>query len=143
MHRLWFAFVLFPFALISGCSGNGPEIAPAGGRITYQGKPLVKAHVFFAPVSGERMATGYTDENGRFRLGTLDIADGAIVGKHRVSVQAHGPPKPLPPGQGSGLPGDMLPGDPIIPLKYFQHETSGLEREVQPGNNEFEIDLTD
>lgn len=89
------------------------------------------------------MATGYTNQEGRFRLGTFEVEDGAIVGKHRVSVQAHGPGKPVPPGQGSGLPGDMLPGDPIIPMKYFSPETSGLTRDVARGKNEFEIELAD
>jgi hypothetical protein len=131
-------------AVLSGCSGgSGPKIAPASGRVTYKGKPLPNADVAFAPVDGSRAAQGRTDANGRFTLGTLATNDGAIVGKHQASVMAYGPDRPPKPGEGTGMPGETVHGDPVIPQKYFAKESSGLEYEVKSGRNFFEIELKD
>lgn len=133
---------------LSGCGGakDAPELAPASGSITYQGKPLVKAQVVFASETGARVSHGITDENGRYQLGTFLPGDGAVVGKQRVTVVAQGPPRPPPPGTpGAGMPGGpSLPGLPLISEKYFQPQTSGLTAEVRPReDNVFDIELTE
>jgi hypothetical protein len=97
--------------------------------------------VTFAPETGERVASGRTDSDGRFTLGTFSASDGAIIGKHRVSIKAHGPARDPKPGEGSGMPGDKVPGDPIIPTKYFAPDTSGLTHEVKRGRNFVELEL--
>ena len=45
-----------------------PELAEASGTVTMDGKPLVGASVSFAPTSGNRGASGRTDEQGKFFL---------------------------------------------------------------------------
>jgi hypothetical protein len=48
----------------------------------------------------------------------------------------------LRPGEvGSGMPGDMAPGDPLIPERYFDPQTSKLEFEVVRGKNDFPIKI--
>jgi hypothetical protein len=138
----WPCVVLALPALL-GCADAARELAPVVGRVTYEGKPLANADVVFAPENGDRVASGRTDQEGHYRLGTLVAGDGAIVGSHRVTISARGPDKPGPPGfVGSGLPGgDKVPGEPLIPEKYFSPETSGISRDVQLGNNEFDFDL--
>ena len=118
-------------------------MATVTGRVTYQGAPLPKAQVIFAPEDGGRIASGWTNDAGEFELGTFEQSDGAIVGQHRVAIVARGPHKPLPKGEiGSGLPGgDVQPGDPLIPQKFLSTETSELSREVASGSNEFNFDL--
>jgi hypothetical protein len=118
-------------------------MATVTGRVTYQGKPLPNAQVIFAPDDGSRVATAWTDPEGKYELGTFDQADGAILGQHRIAIVARGPEKALPPGQiGSGLPGgNVQPGDPLIPQKYLATETSELTREVVAGSNHFDFDL--
>jgi hypothetical protein len=132
-------------AALSGCGQKGPETAEVSGRVTYRGNAVAEADVTFVPDDGQPSASGRTDQDGRYRLGTFELDDGAIVGKHRVMIMALGPPKPLPPGAvGSGLPGDMQPGDPRIPQKYFSPDSSGLAREVLAGeSNVFDFELTD
>ena len=134
-------FLLCLAVVVCGCGGNS-KMAPVTGSVTFQGKPLPNAQVNFAPVSGGPIASGQTDSSGRFRLGTMSIDDGALVGQHKISIIARGPPRPLRPGEiGSGMPGDTSPGDPLIPEKYFDAKTSGLEREVKRGSNDFAIEL--
>jgi hypothetical protein len=144
MSRQLTGFALMACCLFAAsCSRGGPALAPATGRVTYKSKPVANADVAFAPESGEgRIATGRTDSDGRFTLGTFAIGDGAMIGKHRVSVMARGPERPPRPGEvGSGMPGEMMPGDPVIPMKYFAPDSSGLTEEVKRGKNHFDLAL--
>jgi hypothetical protein len=131
-------------SLAVGCGGGGPATAPVSGTVTYNGKPVTNAHVSFVPSEGStRAAEGLTDGNGHFTLGTFAASDGAIIGKYKVGVIAHGPARPAKPGEGSGMPGETVPGPPTIPMKYFAPETSGLVQEVKPGRNIVELTLKD
>ena len=44
---------------------------------------------------------------------------------------------------GSGMPGEMMPGDPVIPTKYFAPDSSGLTYEVKRGVNRADFELKD
>src|SRR6478672_3109711 len=86
--------------LVASCSRGGPALAPVTGRVTYKGKPVANAAVSFTLESGgARIATGQTDNDGRFTLGTYAIGDGVTVGSHRVGVIARGPDRPARPGE--------------------------------------------
>ena len=128
----------------TGC-GGGAKTAAVSGKVTYKGQLVPKSNVSFTPAEGTgAAAAGFTDDGGHYTLGTLSTNDGAAPGKYRVSVIARGPDRPLKAGEtGSGMPGEMMPGDPVIPTKYFQAETSGLTFEVQRGSNRFDIELKD
>ena len=130
---------------ICGCTGSDtPSVAPVSGRVMYKDKPVVGAHVNFSPETGGRIASGVTDSSGRYSIGTYKTDDGAVLGKHKISVIAHGPNRPLRAGEvGSGMPGEKVPGDPIIPTQYFVPESSGLTHEVVRGGNDMPLNLTD
>lgn len=130
--------------LLAGC-GGGSKNAAVSGTVTYKGKPVAKANVSFTPVDSKGLAAGgLTDASGYFTLGSLGANDGAAPGQYRVSVIARGPDRPPKPGEtGSGMPGEMMPGDPVIPTKYFQPESSGLTFEVKRGSNRFDIEIKD
>lgn len=136
--------ILIVSAFAIGCGGSGPRTAPVSGTVAYKGKPVANANVSFAPddPSG-RVATGITDSSGRFTLGTMTADDGAIVGKYKVGVIARGPERPAKAGEGSGMPGETVPGEPTIPMKYFSPDTSGLVHEVKSGSNSVELALPD
>jgi hypothetical protein len=131
-------------AVVLGCGGSS-KTSSVTGRITYKGKPVPKANISFTPVEGAtRAATGLSDDNGYFKLGTLSTSDGALPGNYRVSIIARGPDRAPKPGEvGSGMPGEMMPGDPIIPQKYFAPDSSGLTYEVKKGSNSADFDLKD
>ena len=78
-----------------GCSNSTEyETTLVSGVVTCQGKPVPNATVNFTPVPDEnrsagqrgRVALGLTDKDGRFTLTTYQDGDGAIVGKHIVTV---------------------------------------------------------
>ncbi|MCC6511553.1 MAG: hypothetical protein IT423_20810 [Pirellulaceae bacterium] len=81
--------------VLSGCGGsNEYETTPVRGVVTCHGKPVANATVNFTPLPEEgrpkgqrgRVALGLTDNEGRFTLTTYQDGDGAIVGKHTVTV---------------------------------------------------------
>lgn len=129
--------------LWAGCTGTGP--APVTGTVTHKGKPIANANISFSPVEGTgRAATGITDNSGHFALGTFGTNDGALPGSYRVGIIARGPERAPRPGEvNSGMPGEMMPGDPIIPAKYFAPDTSGLTFEVKRGKNSADFDIKD
>jgi hypothetical protein len=83
---------LLGVVLAPGC--GGPTMAPVKGRVTCSGKPVAEAAVTFAPIGKSdkdkepgRAATGFTDAEGYYVLSTNKFHDGALIGKHRVTVQ--------------------------------------------------------
>ncbi len=137
---------LLPLCLCGCTARDGSQPVRAGGVVMYNGSPLPDAQVVFAPEERDRVASATTDESGRFRLTTFHPGDGALPGKHRVTVIARGPAKePLPGSPAALMPEDYaIPGDPLIPAKYFSSATSGLTAEVSPrGGNDFEFELHD
>src|SRR5437868_8923013 len=90
MHeRLLLGGVLFA---VLGC-GRG-NLAPVSGRVTLDDKPLARATVIFQPVSQERNpgpgSAGKTDDQGQFTLQMMTgTVQGAILGKHKVSITAY------------------------------------------------------
>ena len=130
----------------AGCGGSDrPRLVEATGLVTFEGQPLENATVVFAPVSGQRVATGKTNVDGEFILGTFGHEDGAILGEHQVTVVARDSVIRDESG-GSSMPGGPTApavAPPIIPERYFAAETSGLTATVtEDGDNYFEFPLT-
>lgn len=131
-----------------GCGGGDGKqrLAPLTGTVTYHGKPVVGAHMTFIPDDTTlRPAIATTDANGRYVMETYEPKDGAAVGKGKLGISLRGPAKKFPPGAGEAVL-EMLAdvGDPLIPIKYFNPDTSGLHFDVKPRtNNVYDIELTD
>ncbi len=137
--------LILPLGL-AGCGGE-PGVVKASGKVSYKGQPVPSGTVFFTPETpGKRGAQGTIDSSGNFTLGTYATNDGAYSGKHKVTVVAQGPDKPVPPKmKGKMMPEDMQgSGDPLVPKKYFSPGTSDLSAEVtEGGKNYFEFELKD
>lgn len=78
--------IVAPLMLLSlvGCGGGGsgddhPQTAPVSGTVTYQGKPLEGATVYF--VSEKFSGSGKTNAEGRYEL-----VQGAVPGKNKISI---------------------------------------------------------
>ena len=103
------------------------------------------AAVTFMPHAGGRPATGVTDAEGRYRLTTISSDDGALLGSYSVSIAKT--EMPAASADKFGLSGAAAPqsGKPhqLLPVRYARAEDSGLTREVKPGSNEFDFDLTE
>jgi len=132
-------FVLATLALTPlACGRSGPELARVTGKVTYQGKPVMKGTVtFVTAIPNGRNASGLLDPNGFYKLQTETAGDGAELGDYQVTIYAHDE-KIL----------DYKPKVPVkaerrTPMKYEDPKTSDLKRTVKSGSNEFNFELTD
>ena len=141
--------------LAAGCSGSDrPATVPVSGTVTLNGQPVADAQVSFMTDGAPRAAFGTTDAEGKFRLTTFEENDGAMVGKHTVTISnaAAVGGEGMSPEDPSAAYGEAMQaaasgtpasgGEGGIPVKYANPKTSGLEREVtQGGPNEFDFEL--
>jgi hypothetical protein len=104
--------------------------------VRLDGSPLTTGSVRFVPEAG-RAATGKIESDGTFVLGTFGQTDGAMIGTHKVAIIAYEASSDTRPAYEV-----RTPSKPLVPQRYMAPGTSGLTKEVKPGDNEFEFDLT-
>lgn len=150
-------------ALLVGCSKGParPKTYPVTGTVTLNGQPVEGATVVFVPKAatqsgqaagqqGPQVATGETDAQGHYQLGTFAKGDGAVPGEYLVKVFKY--PKPATPtGPGGGDENYQPPEENapppappknLLPDKYANEQTSGLSFTVEAKPNTFDIQLT-
>jgi hypothetical protein len=140
MFRL-VSFVILINLIISGCSSDDRDLAPVSGTVLFNGKPLPNAGIIFTPdEDNTRVGIGSTDKDGKYRLTSFQINDGAKIGKHSVTIRAYeipdGPPKAA--DDITNVRGKML-----TPFKYAKPETSGLTAEVARKNNVIDFQISE
>jgi hypothetical protein len=133
LPAIWGALSL---AALPGCS-SGPQLAAVSGQVTYGGKPVTEGAVLFQPVNGP-LAVGKLDATGHYRLITKAYGEGAIVGKGVFTIVAPTDIATIGEG-GPGIP--PLRVFPNIPEKFRRPESSGLNREIKAGGNQFDFEL--
>ncbi|MEO0530086.1 MAG: hypothetical protein AAF266_05840 [Planctomycetota bacterium] len=121
--------------LLSGCS-QSPFDADATGTITLDGNPVPPGVVIFAAEKPGAGASKGNIEDGRYVIITRHER-GLDPGKYRVAVRVFDKGTPPAPGERQ-----MAKLAPLVPEKYLDPKTSGLEYEVKPGSNEINIELT-
>ena len=91
---------MFGLVWCGGCGSNAYPLAQVTGKVTKSGKPISGASISFQPMASSGSANagpgsfGITDAEGRYELKTFrEKMTGAVIGRHRVTVQL-----PLPPG---------------------------------------------
>ncbi|TWT78391.1 hypothetical protein Pla123a_11820 [Posidoniimonas polymericola] len=129
-------------AALVGCGGAGgrPETVPVSGKVLLDGSPLAVGQIVFQPISGGQPAVGHLSGDGTFTLGTYSSDDGAAVGLHRVRVTSYSTQTGQPSSEAGG---DSL-GELLVPERYANFSTSGLEVSVlAAGNAPFIIQLID
>jgi len=130
--------------LACGCGDSGPQMAPVSGVVTVDGAPVANAAVMFVPEAGGRPATGLTDAEGKFSLETMEPGDGALVGKHKVTVT--GVKTTGIQATEDGLSGAVDPSqireEWFVPQKYSKPDTSGLTQDVTDDMPPVELKLS-
>jgi len=148
MKTRWFtASWLLTMLLLTGCGGT--DYGPTGkvkGRLTMEGKPLSPGTaVSFMQMEKGFLAFGLTDAEGRFEVKSWN--DGEMpVGVYKVMIA---PPASAPPPPQNYTAEELFENpdlaDPVVkaefPQKYRDTQTSGLEFQIQTGENSFDIDL--
>jgi hypothetical protein len=146
-------FVLFTAAIV-GCTRRvddkwtkmRPQVFPATGTVTYQGKPCAGATVMFEANSPDekargKVAIGHTDSAGGFRMKTFKEYEGVVAGPHRISITKSEFIQNLPPNPDPTIDYPLIE-KPLLPAKYKEFQTSGLTVDVSPdGPNSFLLTL--
>ena len=124
--RYWILLLISIIHL--GCSSDDRGLAPVSGTIFFKGKPLADAAVNFIPEDTTgRVATGSSDKDGKYKLTSFQINDGAKIGKYAITIRAEeGGDSKLKPADAL----DFVRGKIITPLKYSRPETSVLLRKL-------------
>jgi hypothetical protein len=119
---------LLVLCVVVGCGDGRPTRVPVSGQVLIDGRPLTHGYVQFAPADS-RASTGGLDADGRFVLTCFEMGDGAVTGKHKVTVM-----------------GQEAIGQETIkwhaPKKYASAATSGLEQEITGPTDSLKIELT-
>ncbi|MBI3461537.1 MAG: carboxypeptidase regulatory-like domain-containing protein [Planctomycetes bacterium] len=140
------AIALMLLVHMAGCGPSGPAMEPVTGVVSYNGRPVAGARITFVAPNSPRVAVGTTNEAGEFTLSTMSDGDGAVVGKHQVSITSFTPEaiarmsnaQQEALGRGQKVEGSSLP------TRYASFETSGLSANVEAGGeNHFKFDLDD
>jgi hypothetical protein len=127
----------------AGCGKAKPATAPVTGRVLLDGKPLAGAAIMLEPVSGGVPARGSTGGDGSFTLSTFGRDDGALVGRHRVSVSKFVVEAVAANELGleaAPAPAGLQP-KASLPARYADAKTSGLEATVEAGGTKVEFAL--
>jgi hypothetical protein len=70
-----------------GCS-DGPELEVVTGKVIQQGKPIPFANVEFWPIDPPgTYGPAYTQADGTYNIRFTEDENGALVGKHKVTVR--------------------------------------------------------
>ena len=139
--------------VLFGCNG-GPRLGKVSGRVTFKGKPVPTGTIMFHPDAGPA-AVGAIGSDGTYTLTTIKSGDGAVVGSHRVTIQATtvGPgsladPKSFEEEMELAQRKDpkakvLVPGKVnwLVPEKYSRPDTTDLTAQVQSGTNTIDFPL--
>ena len=139
--RFRLAALIAAAPLLAGCGPQLEEfpVAPVTGTVTCNGEPLEGGRIQFSPVrAGEEVEAGkpaqaVIEVTGTFVLSTYARGDGAVVGKHTVSVW---PDEVQGLGDDREQAADLAPGCPGGAL-------SGTFTVVEGQENAFEIELSE
>ncbi len=143
--------VLAPAML--GCGGGGgrdykikaDQQATISGTVKYgdANVPLNSQVTFFNSTEGIA-AVGFADENGNYTLKPAEKETGLPAGTYQVTVSPP-PPPPMTEEQYKKMDASAMAMPDItykeLPKKFYNYMTSGLEFEVKPGPNTFDLDL--
>jgi len=128
--------------LLTGCGGEpGPEFAPVTGVVRINGTPQPKLLLRFSPDPEKgsplpAVATGTSDAQGKYTLNYEfrgEEGAGAPVGWHRVSV--------IDTSVGH-TPQGQQPKPSAVPYQYSNPSTTPLTKEVKPGEQTIDIDIS-
>ena len=146
--------ITFGLLVGGGCSrAGGPKTVPASGKVVYNGQPVAGAKVAFLGDGNSLPALAITDKNGEFELTTRDPSDGAVPGKHVVTVSKSVPGKTKTGPADKSMEAAVARSKEtetdqqslsLLPDHYAIASQSGLEFTVsESGKNYFTIELRD
>lgn len=156
MRSVAFILVLGAVALVGCSSDDGaddlPETVSAEGVLTLDGKPLEGASIVLSPSDPAGYAAStISGTNGKFRLQSFPMKDGAVPGNYQIAVTKSvesggaGAWKPEDFGEDAAHAAESPPPSSlknVLPAQYADPQTSGLSLTIPPeGLSDYEIEL--
>jgi hypothetical protein len=149
------------FSLAAGC---GPGQGRISGRVLLGGKPVPGGLVMFMPADGRSsVVSAEIDQNGNYSAVTLPVGDVMVSVDNRqfAPLPPRGPP-PIPKGiplevlakmgAGTGGGGSSSANDAAaaaraaryvnIPARYYTAEKSDIRFTVKPGEQQYDVNLS-
>ncbi len=132
-------------AFIPACGQKHIKTEGVTGTVTLDGQPLAFASIRFVPVDGTGLDSyGQSDANGVYKIQTQQgkANAGTTPGKYQVAVtcfQEVGTGKFTKDEDGNQI--EITKDESIVPAKYNDPKTSGIEVEVVKGSNKIDIEL--
>lgn len=120
---------------MAGCS-KGPVLGSVQGVVRQGGQPVPFAYLVFQPQQRGTYGAAYTDAQGRYTLQFSRTRQGALVGRHNVTIRTAGLDEVQVEDKSTG---QMI--TPPLPDGYQPRLEVQFEREVQRGRNTFDFDL--
>lgn len=132
--------------VLPGCQESGVPLGRVSGVITVDGQPVEMATVSFYPENQGRASIGKTNEAGEYELSFSANRNGAIIGKHQVTVStefmaqesrtstSYDDESGRQPSSGGGR-------SEMLPLKFTSAKETVLVADVAAGHNEIDFDL--
>ncbi len=129
--------VVVGMIFLAGCGSPLPTLT---GKVTVGGEPPPAVDDFFGQIAlqleeGGPITISPIDADGSYSIMTGGQS-GLKAGKYKVAVSGM-----------VGVPRELLPGQTDdgtrkwVPVEYADFATSGLTYEVQPGKNEWDLDI--
>jgi hypothetical protein len=144
---------------IIGCGDDLPKRYPVYGTVSYNGKSLESGTITFTPDDLQKgRSAGSTIKDGQYSLNSLTTDDGALAGHYKVSLISRrtntdslDPRLKMMYEKAHATGGVPIPAqvkkkitvEDLVPKKYADPATSGLQAEVRETSNKADFDLTD
>ena len=133
-YSLRLALSIMP--LCAACSPS-PYSSDVSGLVTLDNSPIGPGVVIFVPADPKKdPSRGAIDPKGRYFMKTKQDR-GIDSGSYRVAVQVYDLSNAPAPGERQ-----WEKPDAIVPTKYLETGTSGLEFDVENGKNTIDLELT-
>jgi hypothetical protein len=125
----------------SGCGGGEFKTAKVTGKVTVGGKPVTSGDVMFMPLGKNeegrsgKAARAQIQQDGSYSMTTYDAFDGAVIGKHQVTLFNPGVPVVDDPNADDDAPmqKSSLSPEELASLKKPR------EVEVKAGDNQIDL----
>lgn len=144
-HRLLVLLASTTVLVCGGCGSDYPETAQVQGKITFKEAPVVTGRIIFYPTSGARLSSGEIKSDGSYALTTFNPNDGALLGKHRVTITSTKVLGPSAPTSVQDEAKQTVPSESrvvwLVDKKYSEQSTTDLEVEVKSGDNRIDFAL--
>jgi hypothetical protein len=121
---------------LAGCA-DGPELGDVTGKVVQDGQPVPFAYVLFQPIDPpDTYASAYTNVAGEYELQFSPSANGAMIGRHEVTIRTSSKDEIEIEDKTTGK---MVV--PPLPAGYRERLQVKFERDVKPGDNLHDFDI--